>query len=154
MLLGWMVLLLLITECHFTYIVRLDGTDIYGKLMLPCGYGKVFLRGEGKRHFAFWQIFRLKDKALYYPDSIFIGVNNMQLALKVSNKTRNSGNAHDAFYVYDGDTVITRFFIPEGVFKEDTIVVKISGLLNCKGHTGGTDQFFYYFKRNEKVRGQ
>ena len=152
MLLGCLVLITLLSKCHITYIVRLSGTDLYGKMQVPCGYGKVFLRGRGKRHFAFWQVFRLKEKSRYHSDNIHAWFNGISLPVETINRTHKTKPKGHAFNVYDGDTIITRFFIPEGVFEEDTIIVKTSGLLECKDKTAGEDQFYYYFNRNEFIR--
>ncbi len=152
MLLGWLVLITFLTNCRITYIVRLNGTDLYGKLQMPCGYGKVFLKGKGKRYFTFWQVFYLKGKARYHPDSIHAWVNDRPLTLETVNLTHKKRSGHGEFSVYNGDTVTTRFFIPEGVFEEDIIVIKTSGLMECRGMAARGEEFQYYFNRNEFIR--
>ena len=146
------VLTILLAACRITYIVRLNGTDLYGTLQTPCGYAKVCLRGKGKRYFTFSQVFRLKARVRYYADSIQVLVNHRLMLSETMNVTRQTGEGKRVFDVYDKDTVATRFFIEEGVFEEDTILIKTRGLLDCMDDSSATDRFYYYFNRNELIR--
>lgn len=153
MLLACCFFMFILTTCHITYIVRLDGTDLYGKMEMPCGYGKVFLRGRGKRYFSLWQIFYLKGEARYHTENINILLNGTPLPIETKNATHNSETGHSEFKVHDGDTIVSSFFIPEGVFEEDTIVIKTTRLLSCDGTSSGDEMWFYfYFNRNEFIR--
>ncbi len=141
-----------ITGCHITYIVRVNGVDLTGRMGLPCGHGQVFLKGRGKRYFSFWQVYNLKGEAKYHPSALKVWINDMPLEVETYKQSDNSDLLYDEFLVFDGDTIISKFFVPEGVFEKDTIIVQTSNLLECNGELSYESLFYYYFNRNEFIR--
>ncbi len=138
--------------CHITYIVRVNGVDLTGRMDLPCGYGQVFLKGRGKRYFSFWQIYNLKGEAKYHPSALKVYINDMSLEVETYKQSDNTDLLDNDFMVFDGDTIISEFFVPEGVFEQDTIIVKTSNLLECNDNLSDESWFYYYFNRNEFIR--
>lgn len=135
----------LLASCRFSYVVRIDGTDLRRTIHTDCGDMAIQLRGRGDHMFSFSQTFHPSDTMRLLLDSIRIAYNGRLIS---------PGNVH-----YRGDVIPAigtlrfdkpdscrlDFEVPGGVFEGDTLWIQHRGALDCAPNAGW--RFYFHFNR-------
>jgi len=146
-----MILILIISSCKMTYIVRNQNQALTEISAIPCGSMKSALEGRGNSKFTYRQKIIVDSPVMLFADSIKIFYNNQLVPSAITGLGKNRSGV---FKIDHGDFDLEWYFsLPEGVFDGDTIKIIQHSFIDCANERHSTSDMIYTFKNPVRIQG-